>query len=386
MADPSAGFRRRAVRALAAVDGVDRPGEAVAHVIAEDMDEAEIARLLDDAHARVQRRILAPSGASEELHRLYVSVSDLREELSARLSDRRLAALLAVRAALSRLRGAESLASLMRRGTQELCATCGFDRAMIWRVDSGEAIAESICIPGDPAFAGQVLEQVRAHPPILRHPLIETDMLRRGTAALVRDAAENPRVYKPFVDLIGARSYVVAPIMPQGRVIGFLHADLVDSARAPDELDRDVLATFAEGFGYAVESTILLERLRVQRDHVTQLLTSTQGVMSTLAAVDVELVGSEDSVGGPAGVPAAGRAAASSESALPRVLTRREIDVLRIVATGASNAGIAEELVISEGTVKCHMRSILRKLNCANRGQAISRYLGLVEARPARGR
>ena len=52
-------------------------------------------------------------------------------------------------------------------------------------------------------------------------------------------------------------------------------------------------------------------------------------------------------------------------------LTGREIEVLRRVAAGKSNKLIAAELDISEGTVKTHMKSILPKLDAADRTHAV---------------
>jgi DNA-binding CsgD family transcriptional regulator len=52
-------------------------------------------------------------------------------------------------------------------------------------------------------------------------------------------------------------------------------------------------------------------------------------------------------------------------------LTAREGEVLRLVATGLSNADIAAHLVISLETVKTHVRNILTKLGAANRTQAV---------------
>lgn len=51
-------------------------------------------------------------------------------------------------------------------------------------------------------------------------------------------------------------------------------------------------------------------------------------------------------------------------------LTDRELDVLKLIANGMSNQQIANELVISENTVKGHVSNILSKLHLADRTQA----------------
>jgi NarL family two-component system response regulator LiaR len=51
-------------------------------------------------------------------------------------------------------------------------------------------------------------------------------------------------------------------------------------------------------------------------------------------------------------------------------LTERELDVIKLIARGLTNRKIAEELVISEGTVKGHVSNILSKLHLADRTQA----------------
>ncbi|GAC1390614.1 MAG: response regulator transcription factor [Ktedonobacteraceae bacterium] len=51
-------------------------------------------------------------------------------------------------------------------------------------------------------------------------------------------------------------------------------------------------------------------------------------------------------------------------------LSDRELDVLRLIADGLSNAAIAEKLIISEKTVKGHVSNILSKLHMLDRTQA----------------
>ena len=58
-------------------------------------------------------------------------------------------------------------------------------------------------------------------------------------------------------------------------------------------------------------------------------------------------------------------------------LTERELEVLRLLATGASNRAIGKELVITLDTVKRHVSHLFSKLEVANRTQAVARARGL---------
>ena len=67
------------------------------------------------------------------------------------------------------------------------------------------------------------------------------------------------------------------------------------------------------------------------------------------------------------------KAAANDDARLVEPLTRREIQVLELLAEGLSNKAIAEALGISDQTVKFHVSSISGKLGAANRTDAVRR-------------
>lgn len=60
----------------------------------------------------------------------------------------------------------------------------------------------------------------------------------------------------------------------------------------------------------------------------------------------------------------------SSIDAAELPLTARELEILRLVASGSSNGGVARQLWVTEQTVKFHLRNIYRKLDVANRTEA----------------
>ncbi len=315
-----------------------------------------------------------------KLLELLVEVQSVSDDLRARSRARHLRAVAGVQAALSHLRGVESVAQLLDRATAEVCRSCGFDRAVLFRVEDSRMVGASAHFADDPAWAASFLEQSIKDPPLLTHLLLETELIRRRAPVIVLDAPNDPRTFKPFVEASKTTSYVAAPIMPEGRVIGFLHADCYYQQRPIDAIDRETLWAFAEGFGYALERTTLAERLRDQREQVLRLLDRGDAISEGFADTEVTMATRSPVSDAAAAGPRSSAPVMLPRSRVENLLTRREIEVLALMAEGETNAGIAARLVISEGTVKSHVKHILRKLRAANRAEAVSRYLRLAQA------
>lgn len=277
------------------------------------------------------------------------------------MSSRAVASVDGVQAGLAKLRGLVSASTLLARGAEELCCSCGFARSLLFSVDD-----ERMTLAGDYGDAesvdwGDALS--------LTELPIESDLLRRRTPLLVADVRAERR---SVGSLWESTSYVAAPVMPQGEVVGVLYADRRGQDRAVDDLDRAALAAFAEGFGFAFQAVVLSARLRAQHDHVHDMLRSTEQLFDEFIAEERRRVDHTDSL------RAAHHTASfleGSSSRLEQVLTPREIDVIQLLAAGETNAGVASRLAITEGTAKWHVKQVLRKLRATNRAEAVSRYL-----------
>lgn len=319
-----------------------------------------------------------PWAEATELHRLQL-------QLVRRRFERRFEALDRVHQALVRLREITSPATMISRAPAELCAASGFERAVLSRIREGALIAESAHFESDSAGAARAVEQLRELAPRLQHPMIETEVMRRRRATIVLEARLHPRVHREMAELMGWESYAAAALVIQGDVVGLLHADRLPSGRQVDALDRDVLWAFALGYAQILESATLRRTLRRERDQTRRFLDWLNARSGQLSDAALDLSAEEGDA------PTA--AASLSEPLLTEgrddravfdgLLTRRELDVLRLMARGKTNSAVAAELVISEGTVKFHVNNILRKLHAGNRAEAASRYLRLTGGRGA---
>jgi DNA-binding CsgD family transcriptional regulator len=296
--------------------------------------------------------------------------------------EARFEALDRVQVAIAELREVTSPREMLLRAPAVLCAGSAFQRAILSLVKGGRMVAETAYFSGQERAAATTLAQLQSSPLRLEHTLIETELLRRRRATIVLDAHVHPRVDRHTAQLMGWRSYVAAPLVVGSQVAGVIHADR-GRGQQVDVLDRDVLWEFATGLAQAYESTTLRRTLRDERDQMRQFLDWLGARSSELTDAPVTL-----SAGGhaplppppplPDSVPGRGR---DDRVVFEGLLTRRELDVLRLLADGATNRAVADALVISSGTVKFHVNSILRKLHAANRAEAVTRYLRLMGMR-----
>jgi DNA-binding CsgD family transcriptional regulator len=270
--------------------------------------------------------------------------------------------------ALGRLRTVSSPQALIDRVCEEVVASCGLERVLLSRVDGNVWRPWKVndVVRDQSWFAEWVHREIP-----LDDLVLEARLLGERRAGLVLDTSD-PSVH-PLIRAGGSDSYVVAPIVPAGRVVGFIHADHGLGGRACDEVDRGVLWAFTEGFGHLYERSALLERLRLQRDRVRQTLTVADAALEQLTESEIELAMRPDD---DAAVARTAMAVFRSEGDLDE-LTAREREILQLIAGGAGNKEIAERLVIAVGTVKTHVKHVLAKLGAANRSQAIAIYLGV---------
>lgn len=276
-------------------------------------------------------------------------------------------------AGLHQLRGLPSTSALLDRLCEDVALRCGFRRVVLSRVAAGTWKPWRAYLgAGDESDSWFTDWIDRGIPFDDRTP--EARLLTDHRPAIVYDT-ENAAVYRPIiVDSGRSRSYVVSALVLDNNVVGLLHADHFPVPSRIDEIDRDVLWAFTEGVGYIYERTLLTERLRSHRDQIREILSSTVATMDDLCESGMALAGGVDS--DPAAVDGASEFASGPGLVPLAELTSREQEVFALMASGATNNDIAECLVITEGTVKSHVKHILRKLGAANRSQAIAWSIG----------
>lgn len=128
------------------------------------------------------------------------------------------------------------------------------------------------------------------------------------------------------------------------------------SAATDDAFDRTLISLYRETFNSIIERAGLRERLDTLRQRVTGTPFKPGTGLSALLTPD----------NAPTAQPTPDRDIAG--------LTKRELQVLDLLAEGCSSRTIAQRLMISDSTVKTHVKGILRKLDATNRTEAVARW------------
>ena len=199
-----------------------------------------------------------------------------------------------------------------------------------------------------------------------------------GEAGDGAEAVEAARRTKPDVILMDVRMPVMDGIEATRRITE--STDVRALILTTFDLDEYVFAALRAGAsGFLLKDTL-------PTDLLTAIRVVAAGDALLAPSVTRRLIGEFArtlSITGPIAGPAAGAATRASARAgddsqpgltwgkLQRVLTDRELEVLKMVARGMSNAEIAEELTISPATAKTHVAHLLTKLDARDRIQLV---------------
>lgn len=272
--------------------------------------------------------------------------------------------------ALARLESASpTMAELVTLGPQ-LVGRLGFDRAIFSEVVDGVWISRAVYIADDPQWADEINRVGQDQPQPLVPGLHETEIVRRREAMVVTDVQTDTRVHRPIADASRSQSYVAAPIISGNTVVGLLHGDCYLQGRPTTASDCETLSAYAKGLQLALSRARAAEGLEAIGSALRVAANDCADRVETVREFSLQPPSLTAMSGG--GIPLATRVTRRAVRSVRDVLTAREIQILELMAEGRSNAAIATQLVISEGTVKQHVKHILRKLRAGNRVEAVS--------------
>ena len=332
---------------------------------------------LDDLRQRLEQRIALspePTDDSTATAELLISILRVQCELLDHDLSRRVRCLTEIRNALGELQGL-SPREMIYAAPVVLSRQFGFARTMISTVRGSVWLPQHLYIDDEGAdpFSRPFLDYVHgAHIQLADAPM-ETELIRKRCGAFVPSPKDDKRTFKELINVSGCCGYIAAPITVGGRAIGMLHADRPepDGVVTMDHLDQ--LEAFAECLAVAFESAVLEEKAAQQHVEVENLSANVDELLRR---------STRPALWSATGATPGQRHDAHHRRELPAVptLTVREREIMSYVATGATNGQIARCLVISEGTVKSHLKHIAKKLNTSSRAAAVAVYAGIATA------
>jgi DNA-binding CsgD family transcriptional regulator/GAF domain-containing protein len=344
---------------------------------ADNLPKAALGCRLDELSQLLEQRTALSAESTDdstETAELLISILRVRCGLLDHDLSRRVRYLSEIRNALGDLRGL-SPREMIYAAPVVLSREFGFARTMISTVRGSVWRPQHLFIEDERAdpYSRPFLEYVRGAQIQLADAPLEAELIRKRCGAVVPSPKDDKRTFKEFVDVSGCRGYIVAPITVQGRAIGMLHADRPepDGVVTTDHLHQ--LEAFAECLAVAFESAVLEEKVARQRVEVEKLCGNVDELLRRSARSALWSL--------PGATPSQRHDSHDrrDQPAVP-TLTARERDIMSYVATGATNGQIARCLVISEGTVKSHLKHIARKLHTSSRAAAVAVYAGIATA------
>lgn len=192
-----------------------------------------------------------------------------------------------------------------------------------------------------------------------------------GTAANGQEALEQAASKKPDVILMDVRMPVMDGVMATEQVRRQLPDCKILMLTTFDDEEYVIEALRVGASGYLLKDIPARDLAQaVQAVHLG-IYQLDPVVMSRVITTLARRKSSESRPSGPETAPPSRERTTSAPSSLKNAeLTEREIEVLRLIAKGSTNREIAEQLVISEGTVKNHISNILSRLGLRDRTQA----------------
>lgn len=267
-------------------------------------------------------------------------------------------------AIMRRARTSAQVLSDVPRSVAEL----GFERVMVSVVDKEYWRPQAVHIVSDQTWSDRVLDRALGMPQPIELTAPEKRVIERASPLIVpppRDVHPWSKETWDYRHPPKVTAYLASPIVVGGRVIGIVHADRGTSCQPLNRAHVSLLWSFCGVVELAFAAAEAEERIDRMRENLDAMLELTNGVRPRPAA-RIES-------------PAA-PLSALAQTASPRAqgtdiaLTSRERHILELIARGLSNAQIAEQLVVAEGTVKAHVKHVLAKTGSANRTAAALKW------------
>lgn len=185
-----------------------------------------------------------------------------------------------------------------------------------------------------------------------------------GDAGNGQEALEQALTLHPDVILMDVRMPIMDGVTATAQILKQLPdcCILMLTTFDDDAYVRDALRTGARGY--------LLKDMPVA-DLAKAIFAASRGVYQLDAAVIERIVAPVGATIKPTTEQPLAPSPTRTGSVTEARLTRREQEILRLVATGATNREVAERLVISEGTVKNHLANLFSRLGLRDRTQAV---------------